>query len=286
MKVLPFRIPKPDQEALVYQEDHEVRFYDKLHQHEEIQISYIIKGSGSLIIGDTINDFQPNDILIIGENIPHVFRSDSDNSEVSIMYTLFFTKKSFGESFFSINDLSGVQKFFAEAEYGMKILSKKKKIFKKFNKLKYQNKIERIATFLQILNILTTSERKALSTFVYQKKYTDDEGKRMNDVFEYALDHFQEPITLEVISEKANMTKNAFCRYFKKRTNKTFFQFLIELRIEYACKLLYKEKELSVAIISELCGFQNIANFNRKFKELKNVTPTKYRNLINKKRAS
>ncbi len=282
MKVLPFRIPKPEQEALVYQEDHEIMFYDKLHQHEEIQISYIVKGSGSLILGDTINDYQPNDILIIGENIPHVFRSDSNSAEVSIMYTLFFTKHAFGKSFFNINDLTGVQKFFDESEYGMKILSHKKKLFKKFKKLKSQNKIERIATFLQILNILTQSKREALSTFVYEKKYTDDEGKRMNDVFEYALDHFQEPITLEVISEKANMSKNAFCRYFKKRTNKTFFQFLIEIRIEYACKLLFKEKDLPVAMVAELCGFQNIANFNRKFKELKNITPTKYRYMIDR----
>ena len=99
----------------------------------------------------------------------------------------------------------------------------------------------------------------------------------MNDVYQYTLDHFQENISLETIAEVANMTRNAFCRYFKKRTNKTFLQFLIELRIEYACKLLYREKELSIAAISELCGFQNIANFNRKFKELKQTTPTQYR---------
>lgn len=91
-KVLPFKIPKPEQEALVYQEDHEVVFYDKLHQHEEIQISYIIKGSGSLIVGDTISDFKPNDILVIGEHIPHVFRSDSKAAAQSVMYTLFLRK--------------------------------------------------------------------------------------------------------------------------------------------------------------------------------------------------
>ena len=99
----------------------------------------------------------------------------------------------------------------------------------------------------------------------------------MNDVFQYAMDNFQDNISLDDIADIAFMSKNAFCRYFKKRTNKTFFQFLIEIRIEHACKLLYKDQDLSVSAISELCGFQNIANFNRKFKELKGITPTQYR---------
>jgi AraC-like DNA-binding protein len=73
------------------------------------------------------------------------------------------------------------------------------------------------------------------------------------------------------------MSKNAFCRYFKKRTNKTFFQFLIEIRIENACKMLHTNKDYSISYISELCGFQDIANFNRKFKELKGVSPSYYR---------
>lgn len=276
VKVLPFKIPKPEKEALVYQEDHEKVFYNKLHQHEEIQISYIMDGSGSLIVGDSINEYKPHDILVIGENIPHVFRSDSKGHPKSIMYTLFFTKKSFGKDFFNITDLTGVQKFFDESEYGMKIKANEDNYIL-FNQLKYQNKIERIASLLYLLNGLISSEKSPLSSFVYRKKYTEDEGKRMNDVFQYAMDNFQDCISLDDIADIAFMSKNAFCRYFKKRTNKTFFQFLIEIRIDYACKLLYKDYDLSISVISELCGFQNIANFNRKFKELKGMTPSQYR---------
>jgi AraC-like DNA-binding protein len=90
------------------------------------------------------------------------------------------------------------------------------------------------------------------------------------------MQHFKEGITLEDIALKANMTKNAFCRYFKKRTNKTYFQFLIEIRIENACRLLYN-RDLSILSVSELSGFQNIGNFNRKFKELKGVSPSVFR---------
>ncbi len=277
MKVLPFKIPKPELDALVYQEDHEVVFYNQLHQHEEIQISYIVEGSGSLIVGDSINYYKANDILVIGENIPHVFRSDPSVSPKSIMYTLFFTKDSFGDDFFNISDLLELSPFFKESFYGMKLLSHQKMIIKHFLKLKDKNRILRIASLLNILNLIIHAEKEQLSSFVYKKKYTDAEGKRMNDVIQYSMDHFNTPISLEDISEKANMSKNAFCRYFKNRTNKTFFQFLIEIRIQNACKLLYNEKELPIAIISELCGFQNIANFNRKFKELKNMTPSQYK---------
>ena len=276
MKVLPFKIPKPEREALVYQEDRERIFYDKLHQHEEIQISYIIQGSGSLIVGDSINEYKPNDVLVIGENIPHVFRSDAEASEESVMYTLFFTKKSFGKEFFQLNDLADVQRFFKESEYGMKIKASRP-LFEFFSKLKKQNKIERIATLLQILNLLIHHEKQPLSSFVYHKKYTEEEGKRMNAVFQFAMNHFHESFTLDDVADVAYMSKNAFCRYFKKRTNKTFFQFLIEIRIEHACKLLHKDQDLSIATICEFCGFQNIANFNRKFKELKEITPTQYR---------
>lgn len=277
MKILPFKIPKPENEALVYQVEREKVLYDQLHQHNEVQISYIEQGVGTLLVGDTINEYKSNDILVLGSYVPHVFRSDTSAVENSIVYTLFFDRNSFGKEFFDLPDLNITDKFFKNAEYGMKITSKKDKIIKQFNKLKKQNKIQRIATLLKILNHIERSESTALSSFIYKKKYTDDEGKRMNDVFNYAMENYFEPITLDDIAERANMSKNAFCRYFKKRTNKTFFQFLIEIRIDNACKLIFNNPDIPISYISEQCGFQNTANFNRKFKEIKGVTPSHYR---------
>tara|TARA_R110001632_G_scaffold56592_7_gene138540 strand:+ start:1051 stop:1893 length:843 start_codon:yes stop_codon:yes gene_type:complete len=277
LKVLPFKIPKPKNEALIYQEDRQKIFYGQLHQHQEIQISLVVKGSGSFVVADTINEYQEGDILVIGEYLPHVFKSDSDKSDESIMCSLFFKKDSFGKHFFELTDMAETKEFFKGSEYGLKVLSKKQKITKQFNKLSHQNKIERVATLLKILNLISTAESTPLSSFVYKKRYTDDEGKRMNDVFEYAMEKFYEPITLEEIADKAHMNKNSFCRYFKKRTNKTFFQFLIEIRIENACKLITSSPDLSIAMISEQCGFGTIANFNRKFKEIKGLTPSDYR---------
>ncbi len=277
VKVLPFKIPKPKDEALVYQVDREKILYDQLHQHGEIQISYVEEGSGTLIVGDTINEYKEGDILIIGGFIPHVFRSDANATKESVMHTLFFDYNSFGKDFFKLSDLSLTNEFFKQSEYGMKVLSNQDKIISLFSLLEHQNKVEQIATLLLVISQITKSKTEPLSSFVYRKSYSDDEGKRMSNVYEYAMEKYHEQISLEEISERANMSKNAFCRYFKKRTNKTFFQFLIEIRIESACKMIINKPELPISLISEQCGFSNIANFNRKFKELKGCTPTQYR---------
>ncbi len=277
MKVLPFKIPKPKDEALVYQVDREKILYDQLHQHGEIQISYLEKGAGTLIVGDSINEYKEGEILVIGGYTPHVFKSDANAQMETVMYTLFFDINSFGRDFFSIADLASTRDFFNKSEFGMRVLTNKEAIIEEFKKLGSQNKVEQIATLLMIISHISKSHTSPLSSFVYRKKFSDDEGKRMNDVFKYAMDRFHEPIELEEVADVANMSKNAFCRYFKKRTNKTFFQFLIEIRIENACKLILNKPELSISNISDQCGFNNIANFNRKFKELKGSSPTQYR---------
>jgi AraC-like DNA-binding protein len=127
---------------------------------------------------------------------------------------------------------------------------------------------------------LKQSKVEPLSSFISDRKYSDNEGRRMSAVLEFTMNHFQKEITLDTISQEAAMTKNAFCKYFKKRTNKTYVTFLNELRIEEASKLLKAEKELSITQIAESCGFQNISNFNRKFRHIKGKTPRDFRKIL------
>jgi len=277
MRVLPFKIPKPEKDAFVYQVDNAAIFYDKLHQHEEIQMSFIVEGEGTLLVGDTINYYSKGDILIIGSNLPHVFKSDDSTCNTSHMLTLFFTKKTFGSSFFQLEELKEVQPFFKRATHGFKLTSKQKLASELFFKLENASKLNRLIILLQLLKLTSSANYKSLSSFIYDKKYTDNEGARMRNVFEYTMNHFHENITLETISEIAAMTKNAFCKYFKKRTNKTYIQFLNELRIEHACKQLILDKEITIAQIAEHCGFNNMSNFNRQFKSVKGMTPYVFR---------
>jgi AraC-like DNA-binding protein len=280
MKVLPFQIPKPTNDALIYQEDHEFVFYDKLHQHEEIQLSCIVEGSGTLVIGDTISQYQKGDILAIDGNLPHVFKSDVNTDKKSLMLTLFFTRDSFGKDFFYLEELSETRSFFRKIENGFQATSHKASLQQAFESLSNQSKLERFTTFLAILQLLSKAKKKALSSYVYKKQYSVDEGKRMRDVMSYTMEHFHEMISLERIAEVASMTKNAFCKYFKKRTNKTYVQFLNELRIEHACKLLRTQAELSISEIAFDSGFGNVSNFNRQFLVIKGMSPTRYKKLV------
>lgn len=278
MKPLPFKIPKSKNEALVFQIDQESIFYDQFHQHEEIQISQIRKGSGSLLVGDSINEYKEGDILLIGSLVPHVFKSDTHSNDQSLMYTLFFGKDSFGKAFFELPDLAALQTVFDTASFGMKLISQQEEASQLFDKLPNQTKVVQFATLFRLLHLFSTTKTEPLSNFVYNKKYTDVEGKRMGTVIQYVMNHYQEPISLDDISEKAHMSKNAFCRYFKRRTNKTFFQFLIEIRVENACKQLVNHPEKPISEIGMDCGFFNMANFNRQFKSLKKRTPSSFRN--------
>lgn len=277
MKVLPFKIPKPEQDAIVFQIDDEEAFYDKLHQHEEIQLSFIVKGEGTLIVGDAINHYSEGDIFVIGSHLPHVFKSDTAITDNSLMFTLFFSNSSFGSHFFELEELKALQPFFKRSRQGFKVTSKQNAVKDLFFQLEKASKFNRFMILFQLLKIISTANYKSLSSFVYDKKFTDNEGSRIRNVFEFTMNHFKSEITLDTIAEVANMTKNAFCKYFKKRTNKSYFTFLNELRIEQACKLLVSNKELSIAVIAELSGFNNLSNFNRQFQSIKHQSPSEFK---------
>ncbi len=276
MKVLPFKIPKPENEALVYQEDKEVLFYNRLHQHKEIQISLIKSGEGTLVVGDSISDFKTNDIIVIGSNIPHVFNSDTKSEIPSFMMSLFFTKDSFGHDFFELNEFQILKNFFNQISYGIKIQSNHEKLKELFLQLNPSNKLNRFILLFEIIQLISKSKNEQISSFVYQKNYKDVEGKRMSAVFEYTIQNFEQVISLEQIASVANMTTNAFCKYFKQRTNKTYFQLLNEVRIEHACKMLLKKSDISISEVALHSGFQNISNFNRKFRVVKKMTPSSF----------
>ncbi len=276
MKVLPFKIPKLEHDALIYQEDEARYFYDKLHQHEEIQVSYVVQGSGTLIVGDTINDYKKGDVLVIGAHLPHVFKSEVQGHEISKMITLFFTKNAFGELFFDLEELRDLQLFFKRSNNGFKVTNHVD-IKSRFLKLKQSTKLERFIILLELLKRLSKSRYSSLSSFVYDKSYSDVEGKRMRDVMEYTITNYSNPMSLDAVAKVSAMTKNAFCKYFKKRTNKTYFRFLTELRVENACKLLISNEGYSIAEVAEKSGFNNISNFNRQFKTIKGINPSLYK---------
>lgn len=278
MKALPFTIPKTKRDALILQEDKETIFYDLLHRHDEFQISYILSGEGTLIVGDTINSYSPGSVLVLGGNLPHVFKTDPKRTAKSHMRSIFFTKESFGLDFFNkIEELKSLQPFFKKSENGFRVLSNLKKIATLIDLLFKASKLDRFIRFFELLKMLNRSKSESLSSFKFDKKYSENEGLRMSVVFDYTVSNYHQEISLSTIAKQASMTKNAFCKYFKKCTNKTYITFLNELRVEESCKRMQRSNEPSVAEIAEQCGFQNISNFNRIFKKVKGTTPREFR---------
>ncbi|WP_291865734.1 AraC family transcriptional regulator [Maribacter sp.] len=276
MKIYPFKIPKPKKKNLIIQVDEGSSFYDKLHQHEEIQISLIIQGKGKLIIADSIHPFTNGDIFIIGSQCPHLFQNTNKSLSKVAMISIFFTKNSFGKQFFLIPEMKEIRSFFEQSDKGFSPISKISSINKLILSLPKANPFDRFLTFFKLLKKLRKCKTKTLTHFVYPKEISNNEGNRMQLVYTFVLDNFQNEISLEHIAHLAYMTPNSFCRFFKQRTNKTFFQFLIELRVEHACQLLNSPKGKSISEISFASGFKSISNFNRKFKSIKGVTPSNY----------
>ncbi len=281
MKVLPFKIPKSGKQALIIQEDREALFYDKLHQHPEIQMSYILSGSGTLITGNTVSRFEPGQVLVFGGNLPHVFRSDTQPHTPSHMLTVFFNRESFGSAFFETEELRGFEPFFKLAQSGFRVKDRDFRFRKQFKLLQDSN-ARRFLQFINLLYEIAEAPRELLSNFTENSRYTDTEGQRMSNVFDFCMRNFQERINLEDIAEVAVMSPTAFCRFFKERTNKTFSEFLTSLRIEHACQLLRTpENSDPIAEIAYSCGFNSVSNFNRYFKKQKGMSPRSYKNLRN-----
>lgn len=272
MKVLPFTIPKPSNTAILFQVDEGI-LYNHLHQHEEVQISLIKEGAGTLIVGDAIHRFEKGDVIVIGGALPHVFRSTDASAE---MHTVFFSAEAFGATFLELDEGKGVRDFYAFAKAGFKT-NTTPDISTLINYIKTSNGMHRLAYFIELITVLRVSKNSLLSHFVYKRTISEKDGKRMSAIFDFTLTNYHKEVTLEELAAVSAMTPNAFCKYFKKRTNKTYFQFLTEIRIEKAAAILKSNIDLTIAQVADKCGYKTLSHFNKNFKLLKKATPSAYK---------
>jgi len=279
IKALPFKIPKTEQTSFHTQVDLEPFFYDTLHQHPEIQVTLIEESHGTLIYGDYLGSFQPGDVFVIGSNAPHVFRNDSSyyksNSDLHAKaLTFFFDKETLGAPFLELPEAKGLVELINQAGRGMKLSGSCIETLRlSIRTLFKQEGLNRIIYLIEILKQLSSAEQfEYLSGQLQTKKVNEVEGKRLNDIFNFTMEAYDRPIQLAEVAAIANMTTTAFCRYFKQHTRKTYLDFLNEYRIGQACKLL-AEKDKPIAQIAFESGFNNLSNFNRRFKGVKGVSP-------------
>jgi len=258
-------------------------FYNKWHYHPEVELVHIIKGSGNQFIGDNIHRFKSDDMILVGPNLPHLWRSDERSlgkkKDLKVeAIVIHFMPECFGELFFLLPENKALATLLERSKQAVRIKDETKKaVSELIKKLLISKNTERIILLLQILSIIAHSRQtKPVCSKGLIFQYTPSETERLNNIYPYILNNFSRPISLKQIAKVANLSPNSFCRYFKSRIKKTFSKFLIEIRIGNACKLL-AETQKSVAGICYESGFNSFSNFNRHFKSITGKTPIAHR---------
>lgn len=276
MKVYPFHITKQPEQNLLLQHDKGVAFYDKLHQHEEIQLSFVVKGNGTLIVGNSVHTYQAEDIIGIGGQLPHVFKSSVSAGE-SEMISMFFTRDAFGGSFFEQREMKLIYPLFSLLSYGFKLPTGQTPLRAMFLKLNDTDTFSFFIQFLEILRVISQEKKQQLNTLANNQQLTYKQGDRLQLAIDFVLQHYHEDIELKKVANRMHMSVSAFCRFFKQRTNKTFFQFVNEVRVAQACQYLARHPELSVSEVAIKSGYQSISNFNKYFLKHKGIPPTGFK---------
>lgn len=283
LKIIPFTIPVSGEQSIIVQEDREPHFYPYLHQHPEVQVTWVQRGTGNLLVGEQVHRFQAHDVFVIGANQPHLFNSDpayfEPGSTLSIQaLTLFFDPQKMGQLLKNLPELAEMPTVLQSFERGMKLgASAQHQVIDLLQHIQTSSKIKRLALFLDMIDVL---QQDKLALSLSQENtliISETEGQRISSVFQYVLQHYAEDIALEQVASLIHFSPPAFCRYFKKHTRKTFTQFLNEIRIHAACRILREEWRKTIADVAFTMGFNNIPHFNRTFKQVTGQRPTDWR---------
>ena len=283
MKVVQFTIPVPKESTIVVQEDILPHYYNHLHRHREVQIEWVVEGSGMLIAGNYMQRFESGDVYIIGANQSHIFKSDEayfnleENRKIHSV-SIFFDPNQLSGNILSLPELSGVKKFVSGLQNGFQLPEASYEVVKQtISEIKERSEGLRVASFITLLQLFSSiRDLKPLATNNNEQVISDVEGIRMDQIFQYLVSNYKNHISLNEISSIANLTPQAFCRYFKKHTDKTFVSFLNEVRINEACKMIVSGRFDSFSDVSYQTGFDNVTNFNRVFKKTMGKSPREY----------
>lgn len=248
------------------------------HYHPEIEIVYINGGAGKIKIGSHMSFYRNGALMLIGSYLPHCGFTDNmtgNRSETIIQMLPDFL----GASFFCIPEMNAIGKILEQAKQGIIFHSDtKRRIGAQIESLKSLESFEKLIGVLQILREMEkTNDYTILNAIDFTLETDFQDNNKINIIFNFVQQEFVRDISLEEIADKVNMSIPGFCRYFKKRTRKTFTQFVNEYRLVHAAKLLH-EKQTSIMDVCYESGFNNFSHFSRLFKQFSGKTPSMYRN--------
>ncbi|MGJ8641264.1 MAG: AraC family transcriptional regulator [Opitutaceae bacterium] len=253
------------------------------HYHEEIDILLFLQSRGQHITGDYIGEFGEGTLLVNGPNVPHCFTSntvaDATAPEAAIV-VIQFSEKSIGNDLLSKPELSAIKDFLQSTsrsfEYSGETRAKAASIMMG---MKDSQNMERFSLFLKLLETFALApdqDKRSLVSEFYSPVLNDANVNRIEVVRRWVQENLCQNISLEAAAAQVQMPAKSFSYFFKKNTGKAFVQYVKELRIGLASQKLL-QTDLSVLEICYACGYNNLSNFNRQFRDVKNSTPTTYR---------
>ncbi|GAA4408643.1 AraC family transcriptional regulator [Nibrella viscosa] len=277
MKALFEKVTIGEQNSLLVKRLRMVAFDAPWHYHPEYELTYIIRSTGKRFVGDHIGSFDTGDLILIGPNLPHSYRND-DGITVPAEAVVVQFPAAIGETLFNtLPEAERIRQLMSRSQYGIQfnpILSQL--IGRRMERLANRSGMERILDMLSILNDLSADpDFVLLASDGYEFSASEADTERMKRVLDYTLTYFRDEMRVDDVASVAGMATAAFCRYFRRRTGKSFIEYLTELRISHARKLL-TQADLSVGQVGLECGFNNISHFHRQFKLQTGTTPLKY----------
>ena len=254
---------------------------NKWHYHPEVELIHFNKGYGTQFVGDSITKFQSGDLLLIGSNLPHYWKFEESflnaapfEADIKVAH---FSENFLGNLFLNLPENKPIKDILEKSKRGIRIIDGDKgKIAELLDLMLLSTGTERIIYMIQaLLEISRCKHIEVLSSlgFVYNMEEIDKD--RIKDIYEYSYANFRNKINLEEIADVAKVSPNSFCRYFKSRTQKTYSQFLMEIKVGQACKLLI-DKKMNIKQVCYESGFNNFASFHKCFKGITGKSPLMY----------
>jgi len=256
------------------------------HFHPEYELVLVIKSTGRRMVGDHIGYFNEGDLVFMGPELPHVWINDEKYLTGQVKspakaIVIQFVEQFLGEYFLNIPEIEVLKKKLKLARRGMVLKGKtREKISALMKDMLGQNGLQRLASLFTIFDTLSGSPEFELLASPSYEVHSGAGSDRFNLITEYIMNNFTKDITLPEIAGVVNMGVTAFCNFFKQHHKVTFVEYLNKVKIGYACKLL-GEKDDSIVDIAYHSGYNTLANFNRQFRKLKNMTPSEYRKTLN-----
>jgi len=283
MKLIIERLNKDAKSSFVLQKDVFSHYPTPWHHHPEYELVLVLKSSGDKIVGDHMSSFTDGDLAFLGPNLPHVYRNNRSYYEENLELTaeaivIHFNLDFLGNGFFGIPEMENIAKFLEESVMGFSIVGNARQmVAQKMNDMLAMSGPAKIIELLSILYLLSdTPEKVKLASPGFIQNFKTSGSEQITEVCDFIMKNFTSDLTLNQVAEIVHMTPNVFCNFFKQRTRKTFVNFLNEVRIGYACKLLSGE-QYNISEICYLSGFHNLSNFNRQFIRIVNKTPHQYK---------